>query len=162
MSEYIRNKKNDTNECPNEYLWQIHSNIRIHSSHSGLKFGRKSKNKWRSSCRVESSYRSHQTKTTLYLSSSGTTMFPMGNYVFLHVCLFVIFRFYGAVRGKVGKLFRQLIAYCISTLNTMLWIPSFTQSFTHENICKKLLEKVLHNIWHAWKSSLIYGYLAKV
>ena len=42
MSKYIRKtnfnieKKNDTNESPNKYLWQIYLNIRIYSSHSDL------------------------------------------------------------------------------------------------------------------------------
>ena len=36
MSEYIRKRKIDTNECPNIYSWPIYSNIRIYSSHSGL------------------------------------------------------------------------------------------------------------------------------
>ena len=34
MSEYIRKRKIDTNECPNIYSWPIYSNIRIYSSHS--------------------------------------------------------------------------------------------------------------------------------
>ena len=29
MSEYIRKRKIDTNECPNIYSWPIYSNIRI-------------------------------------------------------------------------------------------------------------------------------------
>ena len=35
MSEYIRKRKIDTNECPNIYSWPIYSNIRIYSSHPG-------------------------------------------------------------------------------------------------------------------------------
>ena len=38
MSEYIRKRKIDTNECPNIYSWPIYSNIRIYSSHSDAKF----------------------------------------------------------------------------------------------------------------------------
>ena len=34
MSEYIRKRKIDTNECPNIYSWPIYSNIRIYSSYS--------------------------------------------------------------------------------------------------------------------------------
>ena len=34
MSEYVRKRKFDTNECLNIYSWPIHSNIRIYSSHS--------------------------------------------------------------------------------------------------------------------------------
>ena len=37
MSEYIRKRKIDTNECPNIYSLPIYSNIQIYSSHSGLK-----------------------------------------------------------------------------------------------------------------------------
>ena len=37
MSEYIRKRKIDTNECPNIYSRPIYSNIRIYSSHSGMK-----------------------------------------------------------------------------------------------------------------------------
>ena len=36
MSEYIRKRKIDTNECPNIYSWPTYSNIRIYSSHSEL------------------------------------------------------------------------------------------------------------------------------
>ena len=38
MSEYIRKRKIDTNECPNIYSWPIYSNIWIYSSHSDLQF----------------------------------------------------------------------------------------------------------------------------
>ena len=34
MSGYIRKRKIDMNKCPNKYLWPIHSNIWIYSSHS--------------------------------------------------------------------------------------------------------------------------------
>ena len=36
MSEYIRKRKIDTNECPNIYSWPIYSNIQIYSSHSDV------------------------------------------------------------------------------------------------------------------------------
>ena len=32
MFEYIRQRKIDTNECPNKYLWSIYSNIQIFES----------------------------------------------------------------------------------------------------------------------------------
>ena len=39
MSEYIRKRKIDTNECPNIYSWPIYSNIQIYSSHSDTEAG---------------------------------------------------------------------------------------------------------------------------
>ena len=55
-----------------------------------------------------------------FFSDSRTNVSKLGNFVVSHVCLPVIFRFYGAVKALIeveaGKVLRQLIAFRISTL----------------------------------------------
>ena len=70
--------------------------------------------------KVKSSYLGAGNKNNLFFSDSRTNVSKLGNFVVSHVCLPVIFRFYGAVKALIeveaGKVLRQLIAFRISTL----------------------------------------------